>query len=251
MKTIKNQFIAIVLGLFVLTACHKEKGDLIETKTVDLESLTLGSAPYWNGSDKTGEFNTLGVKFQNNYNATYSSWGGFGYSQKADVTTSGFSNQYSAYDPANGTNKFAIYYAPYAGDAFASFSTGTEHLVNSVSICNSTYTALSMKNGDASFSKKFGGSTGNDKDWFKLTVIGYNVAGDSVKSVDFYLADYRFDDNSKDYIVNKWTTIDLSSLGKINKFTFRFTSTDMGVWGMNTPAYVCLDNIKYEVVTSR
>jgi len=52
-----------------------------------------------------------------------------------------------------------------------------------------------MKNGTAGFAKKFGGTSGNDQDWFKMTAIGYNAAGDSVKSVDFYLADYRFDDN--------------------------------------------------------
>ena len=139
---------------------------------------------------------------------------------------------------------------PYDADAFASFPASTEYAVRSINVCNSTYTALSMKNGD-SFTKKFGGSTGNDKDWFKMTVVGFNAAGDSVKSVSFYLADYRFDDNSKDYIVNKWTTVDLSSLGKINKMTFRFASTDNNNWGMNTPAYVCFDNLKYEIVTPR
>ena len=77
--------------------------------------------------------------------------------------------------------------------------------------------------------------------------IGFNFQGDSVKAIDFYLADYRFDDNSKDYIVNKWTTVDLTSLGKINKVTFRFSSTDNSAYGINTPAIVCLDNIKYDV----
>lgn len=250
MKNIKNQFIAIVLGLLVFTACEKEEGDLVETKTVDLESLTIGSTSFWNGSDKTGEFNSVGVKFQNNFNSTYSSWDGFVYSQKADITTSGYGNQYSVFDASNGTNKFAIYYPPFGGDAFASFPSGTEYSVKSVSVCNSTYTALTMKNGDPSFAKKFGGVSGNDKDWFKMTVVGFNAAGES-KTVEFYLADYRFEDNSKDYIVNKWTTVDLTSLGKINKLTFRFTSTDTGDWGMNTPAYVCLDNLKYEIVTPR
>jgi len=251
METIKKQLIAISLCLVFFTACEKEEGDLVEIKTADLESLTTGSVSYWNGSDKTGEFNSSGIKFQNNFDASYSSWGGFGYSQKADISTSGVGNQYSVYDAGNGTNKFAIYYAPYTGDAFASFPLGAEYMISSVSVCNSTYTALCMKNGDTGFSKKFGGTTGNDKDWFKMTIIGFNVAGDSVKSVDFYLADYSSDDNLKDYIINKWTTVDLRPLGKINKMTFRFTSTDNGAWGMNTPAYACLDNIKYEIVTPR
>lgn len=251
MKTINNQFIAVCLSLFVFTACEKEASDLVEIKTVDLESLALGSTSYWNGSDGIGGFKSNGIEFSNNYTALYGSWDGFVYSQKADITTASYNNQYSVFDGANGTNKFALYYPPFGADTYASFPAGAEYLVKSISVCNSTYTALTIKNGDPSFAKKFGGTTGNDKDWLKMTVVGFNTAGDSVKSVDFYLADYRSDDNSKDYIVNKWTTIDLSSLGKINKFTFRFASTDTGAWGMNTPAYACIDNIKYEIVTPR
>jgi hypothetical protein len=251
MKVIKFQLIAIFLGLFIFNACKKEEGDLVETKTVDFENLTPGTLSYWNGADGTGEFISAGVSFRNNYSVAYGSWDGFVYSQKADISAPGYDNQYSVFDGANKTNKFSIYYPPFGGDAFASFPATKEYQVKSISICNSTYTALTMKNGDPSFAKKFGGTSGNDKDWFKMTVIGFNAAGDSVKSVDFFLADYRFDDNTKDYIINKWTTVDLSSLGKINKITFRFKSTDNGTWGMNTPAYVCLDNLKYEVVTPR
>ncbi len=251
MKIIKNQIFAIALSMFAFTACQKEEGDIVETKTVDFESLSTGSSAYWNGADGTGKFTSAGLTFDNIYTAAYGSWAGFAYSQKADITAADFGNQYSVFDGANGTNKFALYYPPFGGDAFASFTAGSEYAVKSVSVCNSTYAALTMKNGDPSFAKKFGGTSGNDQDWFKMTVIGYNAAGDSVKSVNFYLADYRSTDNSKDYIVNKWTTVDLSSLGKINKMTFRFASTDNGAWGMNTPAYVCLDNLKYDVVTPR
>jgi len=251
MKTIKIQLIALVMGFLFFTSCQKDPQDLVETKTIDLESLTLGSTSFWNGSDLSGKFTSNGVTFTNNFETTYGSWAGFAYSQKADIATSSYSNQYSVFDAANGSNKFALYYPPYGPEAYASFAVGSEFTVRSASVCNSTYTALTIKNGDGSFTKKFGGVTGNDKDWFKMTVVGFNAKGDSVKSVDFYLADYRYDDNSKDYIISKWTTVDLSPLGKINKFTFRFSSSDTGDYGINTPAYVCLDNIKYEVVTSK
>lgn len=251
MKVIKIQFIAIFLGLFVFTACEKEKGDLVETKIVDFENLTPGTLSYWNGSDGTGDFSSQGFKFRNNYNVAFTSWDGFVFSQKSDISAPGYDNQYSVYDGANGTNIFAVYYPPFDADAFASLPATIEYQVKSISVCNSTYAALTMKNGDPSFAKKFGGTSGNDKDWFKMTVIGFNAAGDSVKAVDFFLADYRSEDNRKDYIINKWTTVDLSSLGKINKMTFRLKSTDNGAWGMNTPAYVCVDNIKYEIVTPR
>jgi hypothetical protein len=116
--------------------------------------------------------------------------------------------------------------------------------VKSVDVCNNTYAALSMKNGD-SYCKKFGGTTGSDPDWYSVTLNGYDKNGQKVGSVTCYLADFRFADSSKDFIVNKWTTIDLSSLGKIHQLAFEFGSSDSGAYGINTPTYVCLDNIRY------
>ena len=236
---------ALLVVVIFLGSCHKKDAENVEIKTIDFENLNTGTQGYWNGSDLAGNFTTTGMTFSNGYNSSWGSWDGFAYSQKADVLTAGFGNQFSVYDASNGSNKFAIYYPPFGADAYASFSAGAEKVIRSISVCNSTYTALSMKAGD-SFAKKFGGPTGNDQDWFKMTVIGYNAAGDSVKAVNFYLADYRFTAPSADYILNKWTTVDLRTLGKVNKITFRFSSSDNGANGMNTPAEVCLDNIKYE-----
>ena len=248
MKNTKNLVIALILSLAVFTACKKGKEVSVETKTIDFENLPLSGASFWNGSDGTGKFQSNGMTFTNNYNADYGSWDSFVYSQMADTITPGYSNQYSVFDHTNGLNKFAIFYPPFTGNSFASFQKDSVYLVTSIDVCNSTYAALSMKLGDAPPAKKFGGTSGNDPDWFKMTVIGFNGAGDSVKSVEFFLADYRFSNNSSDYIINKWTTVDLTPLGKINKLTFRLSSSDNGTWGMNTPSYVCLDNLKYEVV---
>jgi hypothetical protein len=244
MKKFKVPAILMILTVF-LTACHKDDAEKVEIKTVNFENLSTGNQGYWNGSDLAGDFTSAGITFSNHYSTSFGSWEGFAYSQKADVSTPGFGNQFSVFDAANGSNKFAIYYPPFGSDAYASFSAGTERKIRSIDVCNVTYSALSMKDGDG-FAKKFGGNSGNDPDWYKLTVIGYDAAGDSIGAVNFYLADYRFSNNSKDYILNKWTPVDLTALGKVNKITFRFSSTDNGTWGMNTPATVCLDNIKYE-----
>jgi len=248
MKKIKKSIVALLLILVVFNACKKTTGNLIETKIINFENLTFNGSSYWDGSDGSGKFKSGNMTFDNNYNSTYGSWDSFVYSQLGDTVTPGYTNQYSVFDHTNGLNKFAIYYPPFSCNSFASFPNDSVYLVTSISVCNSTYAALSMKFGDAPPAKKFGGPSGNDPDWFKMTVIGFNAAGDSVKSVDFYLADYRFDNNSQDYIINKWTRVDLTPLGKINKLTFRLSSSDNGAWGMNTPSYVCLDNLKYEVV---
>ena len=108
-------------------------------------------------------------------------------------------------------------------------------------VTNGTYPFLSMRDGDG-FAKKFGGVTGEDPDFFLLTIKKYYEGDLSMDSINFYLADYRFDDNSQDYIVDEWTYIDLTSLGNVDSLQFTLSSTDVGQFGMNTPAYFLMDN---------
>lgn len=58
----------------------------------------------------------------------------------------------------------------------------------------------------------------------------------------FYLADYRFADNSQDYVVNTWEWFDLSVLGEVSSISFYLESTKTNSGGMLTPAYFCMDN---------
>jgi hypothetical protein len=98
-----------------------------------------------------------------------------------------------------------------------------------------------MKNGDV-VAKKFGGVTGTDPDWFKLTITGSLNGNPSAQSVDLYLADFRSPDTTQHYIVKDWQWVDLSSLGNVNEVQFTLSSSDTGSFGMNTPAYFAIDN---------
>jgi hypothetical protein len=100
-----------------------------------------------------------------------------------------------------------------------------------------------MKEGDA-FAKKFGGITGNDPDFFLLTIKKFYNGQLSADSINFYLADYRFTDNSLDYLVKDWTWIELTSLGNADSLQFSLSSSDAGAFGMNTPAYFCVDDVQ-------
>jgi hypothetical protein len=60
--------------------------------------------------------------------------------------------------------------------------------------------------------------------------------------VEFYLADFRFADNSQDYILDSWGFVDLSALGTVDFLEFDLSSSDNGAFGMNTPGYFALDN---------
>jgi len=97
-----------------------------------------------------------------------------------------------------------------------------------------------MRDGDA-YSKKFGGDSGDDPDYFLLSAKGYNT-GVYTDSVGFYLADFQDVNNTNDYIIDSWASMSLTALGTVDSLVFELTSTDNGTYGMNTPAYFCMDN---------
>lgn len=219
---------------------------------VDFEDLTLpGADTAWLGIDQSGGFTSHGVFFENTYNTTYNFWSKFCYSNSTNTTTPGSSNDYSAYtgSGANGSANYAIYNG-------GNIDFNGEREMLSISVTNNTYAALSMLNGDA-FGKQFGSINNaqgtpdgtNGEDWFRLLIIGVDQNGDNTDTVTFYLADYRFANNAQDYIVNTWQSVDLTSLGSVYGLNFALESSDVGGWGMNTPAYFALDNLSFNNFT--
>jgi len=214
----------------------------------DFEDLTLAAESYWNGSDESGGFASGSAYFNNNYNSTYDSWDGFSYSNITDTTSSGWTAQYNAITGA-GQNSSANYAIGYVGwTEPPTITLDTAGVVDGLYMTNNNYAYYSMLNGDA-YAKKFGGSSSDDEDWFLLTITGKDVGGVASGTVDFYLADYRFADNSQDYIVNAWEYVDLISLGVVKSLEFSLSSSDVGEYGMNTPAYFALDTILPEPAT--
>ncbi|HFC00991.1 MAG TPA: DUF4465 domain-containing protein [Phaeodactylibacter sp.] len=208
--------------------------------TSDFESITVDS--FLNGSDGSGGFSDGNIFLPNDYNDAWGSWSGWAISSMTDVTTPGYLNQYSSIT-GGGDNSTNYGVAFVLGQNIMRLENGaTGKTVNGLSITNSTYAYLSMRDGDA-FAKKFGGESGNDPDFFLLTIKKYLNGELSTDSIDFYLADFRFADNTQDYIVNEWTTIDLTPLGDADSLSFVLTSSDNGDFGMNTPAYFCIDNV--------
>lgn len=211
--------------------------------TATFENLTLSPDTYYDGSANPDGtiFNSGNSEFENYYDSDWSYWAsGWAYSNMKDSVTPGYSNLFSA-RTAVGNNNSANYAIGQQAAVIKFNSTAEGKVVNGFYVTNSTYAALSMQDGD-SFAKKFGGTSGDDPDWFKLTVkkwLGGVMTNDSVV---FYLADYRFTDNSQDYIVTDWQYVDLTSLGNVDSLSFFLTSTDNGSFGMNTPAFFCIDD---------
>lgn len=211
------------------------------------ENLPLTPGTYWTGTDASGDsvFVSGSAKFHNSFNGYWSA--GWAYSNVVDTTTVGYTNTYGSFT-GGGQGSSSNYAVGKDGAKIIIDQAGKGGVVNGVYITNGTYAALSMKNGDQ-FAKKFGGTDGNDKDWFLLTIKGYAQGTLKLDSVDFYLADFRFDDNEKDYMVTAWEYVDLTTLGEVDSLLFSLTSSDNGAWGMNTPAYFCLDQLEVAAPT--
>lgn len=203
---------------------------------IDFESIAIPDTGFINNI----EHQEKGVRFSNTHSvSSYGEyWEGFSYSRLTDRSTPGLINQYSVFAPggANQSKTFAVVYDTYDSPTHFQFISDQSRKVKSVMVNNSTYAALSIKEGDSN-AKQF-----ENGDWFKVIFTGYHVTGEAGKTVAFYLADYR---DGKTYICNTWTKVDLESLGSVNKVTITFDSSDKGEYGVNTPKYVCIDNLTF------
>jgi len=233
---------------FVIGVYPKIEGDY---EVAGFGDLSLQPNSFWNGSDLSGGFQSGPLNFPNNYTQSLATWNGWAYSNMADDTTTGYINQYSAitttgFDVSVSQNpNYGIGFVPIDFVDAENipiplyFNDGESHEVKGLFVTNSTYAALTMEWGDDGI-EKFGGASGNDPDYFLLSVFGY-FNGNISEVLDFYLADYRFDDNAQDYIIKTWQWLELSSLGEVDSLKFTLSSSDVGAYGMNTPPYFCVD----------
>lgn len=238
-----------VILLFLITI------GTVQAAIVTFDDNALAYNSHWGGAGSGETGFTSGDAYFSHDDIT-SAWSGFVYTNRTDTTTPGYTNQFSAITGggAQGSANYGIAYIPldWQNGTYdpipqtVSFGavTGEDYntTLSGAYFSNTTYAYLSMRDGDT-FAKKFGGDSGNDPDYFKLMISGIDEHGNYTGTVDFYLADYRFDDNSQDYIIDDWTWVDLSGLGDVVGLEFSLESSDTGDYGINTPAYFAMDTI--------
>lgn len=174
------------------------------------------------------------------HTANYGSfWSGYALSSMTSTSFKSLDDQFNS-TVGHGYKNSANYCVAYPSGSSVDVTNDLDgDVIKGVFITNNAYAESSMTKGD-SFAKKFA-----QGDWFKVTAEGTDAEGNTT-TTDFYLADYRSTDASEHYIVRDWTWWDLSSLGKVTSVTFTLSGSDTGTYGLNTPAYFCMDNFNCE-----
>jgi hypothetical protein len=234
MKTSKIILAIATIGL-LLTSCEEKNQPQTKISLDDFESVYL---PSNNASADSTNAKFVGGNGVFTVNAGGFWNGGIVCSAQTDTITSDYTN----YSSITGTGapesnyiskQYGFVYGPgsftCSKDPFGYFS------IQNIMLTNSTYTYRVIQTGNA-FARKFVAG-----DWFKVIITG-TKNGVQSGQVEYYLADFR---NGKSFILKTWTKVDLTALGEVDKVTFTFDSSDTGQYGINTPAYVCIDNIYF------
>ncbi len=239
---------------------------------VDFEELSVPASGFEAGLNLSGSFTSGGVSFNNSaadFGGALPYFEGFAYSKQnltipAPVDNTSFPGVYDpqlwgydAYAPtdggggAGGSKNYAVaYVTPFLlPDARITLPEGVKP--TSIELTNVAFAALVMRDGDPNgYSRKFGTPPAGQQpqvwtDWLKLTITGLDAGGAPLPTapVEFYLADYRQIGGAAPYIVDAWTTVDLSSLAGARFLVLSADGSDSGDFGLNTPAYVALDNL--------
>lgn len=108
-------------------------------------------------------------------------------------------------------------------------------------ICNSSYTY-----GVITYGNQFG-STGvatplkEMKGYFQVNLECYDINGSLIRTYTRLLADYRDGHQQVDPITT-WDYWEINAEG-VQSVKFNFKGSDSGAYGLNTPAYICIDDI--------
>lgn len=207
------------------------------TQVASFEELILDPETYFNPA-LTTSFSSGGASFGYMYSFDCC-WSEFTYSNVTDVTTPGFSdpanpNDASAYvlpggGGAGGSANYAVGYFSTFFAAIPRIDFAAPRHVLSAEIANTTYTALSILNGDG-FADPFVAG-----DFLLLIITGLDASDTPTGSIEVALADYR---GVTPVLLDDWFEFDLSALGPVRALEFTMTGSQSG-----TPTYFALDNL--------
>lgn len=248
-NVLKSVAITGMLSTAVLVSCKKEEilSVVDPNVVIDFEDITIGAKGYVDSIGSINQFDSRNFVFQCVNNGYFEK--GFALSTLVNTSIPGYLNMYSVFAGvgANNSKTFIV------GTDGAKIKLPNKPVnLISLDITNTTYAALSMISGDE-IAKKFGSDKNakgeidgtNGKDFFKVWIKGYSL-GKVNDSIEVYLANFQSSNISEHFIQKTWKTIDISKLNTSDSLKFVLKSSDVGDYGMNTPAYFAIDNIVYK-----
>ena len=177
-------------------------------------------------------------------------WSGFAFSNKGDTSTNSWTNDTSSFTGggAGGTGTFAVaYWQSYDPPPLIGLPAGMQPV--SVKLVNTTYTALTIRDGDPN---NFSSGEYEAGDYLSVTFTGNSAldgTGTTTGTATFFLADFR---GGSSLVVDQWTDFSLAALGLARSISIDFASSDASVFDgisyINTPTYVALDNLTLAAV---
>ena len=165
---------------------------------------------------------------------------------ESDLTKGNYENQLSVPE-SNGSKNFAVAFCnsnPTINEMNPQLEItimdGKVHRIESMMISPTTYGLNIAKNGDGWVAH----GLKDEDDYMTLTIHGM-VGETEVSSIDVDLA-------RAGKFMEGWTTVDLTSLGEVDRLMFTMNSNDAGDYGINQPSYFAFDNVKvyFDVETS-
>jgi hypothetical protein len=216
--------------------------------TASFDTITIPSSGVFNGSNTPSQnsgFADGNCYFSTFYDSSFGGYwqGGFALTNIIDTINPSYTNLYGCAE-GKGFNNSANYVvaADYSTMKLNNLGAQYKKSLQGFHITNTFYAYSSMLNGD-SFDPAFGDTSLNRPDFFKLSIHAYLNGNLKNDSVEFYLADYRFTDNTQDYIIKNWTYVDCSSLGDVDSVSFHLSSSRFNSLGYTTPLYFAIDEL--------
>ena len=230
----KKSFLFVAALALTFAACEP-KGD-VEDKTIatfEEAAITPDSTESVFHLAQTGAFTSGNFEFMQE--VSVSDWGTYYFGNLVSNKTD---NKFESFLDAEKSQKggayagknFLVWTSSYVGADGIKLKQAAK--VPGMYVCNTAYAYNSITKGD-----EFAGEPFGDDDWFLLT-IGGSLEGKAVNTtVEFYLAKGK-------NVVSDWTYVDLSPLGKVDALSFALTGSRTDpMYGLNTPAYFCIDNL--------
>ncbi len=172
----------------------------------------------------------------------FSDWGfggGVTCTNKTDITTPGYINISAITAKGKNSSVYLTVNSSEFSPAIIENLNPDKQAFKGAWITNAVYAYLAIKDGQDGYLNQTQFKAG---DWFKLEAVGYSADKTEIGKVEMYLADYR---DGKTEILNTWKWFDWSAIANAVYIDFKMTSTDNGEYGMNTPAYFCMDAITF------